>query len=111
MICFVFDSEQMAVAANDRIGANVRDWVLQNVPGALSADGERLRGRNAATGQFVDVFTERWAVPQNTTSGRWVFPKPMQNETFPIPVQVFVNGINAEEAEYDPAWFSPSTYG
>lgn len=111
MIYLVFDSEQSAIAADAMIGNNVRAWVLQNAPNALSDDGERLRGRNAATGELVDVFTERWAVPRQRQDGRWVFQKPTQDKTAPVPVQVFLSGINTEELEYDPAWFSQSLYG
>jgi hypothetical protein len=34
-------------------------------------------GVNAKTGDIVpDVLTLRWAVPQQITDGRWVFPSP-----------------------------------
>ena len=39
------------------------------------AMGYAKPGVNAKTGQLVpDVLTLRWAVPQQITDGRWVFP-------------------------------------
>ena len=41
------------------------------------AMGYAKPGVNAKTGQLVhDVLTLRWAVPQQITDGRWIFPSP-----------------------------------
>ena len=102
---YLFATEEDAVAAEARIVANVRTWAEANAPDALSEDKSKLRGRNAATGEFEDHFTERWAIPQQTETGKWVFPVPTQERTTPIPVETFVAGVTADEAEYDSAWF------
>lgn len=105
MIYYVFNSEAAAAETEQQIVDNVRQWVAANVPDALSADGTKLRGRNAATGALVDVFTERWAIPQETATGQWVFPKPTGAQTAPIPLDVFIANVVAAESEYDPTWF------
>lgn len=106
MIYYVFNTEAEAQSAEQQIVDNVRNWVATNVPDALSADGTKLRGRNAKTGEFVDAFTTRWAIPQQVADGRWVFPKPTPEKTEPIPVAVFVANVIAPETEYDAAWWS-----
>jgi hypothetical protein len=105
MTFFVFATEAAANAANAIISENVRAYVAVHVPDALSPDGTKLRGRRAADGTLVDVYTERWAEPQQIADGRWVFSKPTQARTAPIPVEVFLAGVTADEAEYDEAWF------
>lgn len=105
MIYYVFNREDEALSAEQQIVYNVKNWVAENVPDALSADGTKLRGRNAKTGKLVDAFTTRWAIPKQTNDGRWVFTKPTQEKTSPIPVEVFINNISAIEEEYDEYWF------
>jgi len=105
MLFYVFNVEEDANAAAQLIIDNVRNWVSNNLPEALSADGNKLRGRNAATNELVDVYTTRWAVPVQTVDNRWVFLKPTQEKTTPIPLAVFIAGITAAEEEYNPAWF------
>lgn len=105
MLFYVFNLEEDANAAAQLIIDNVRNWVSSNVPAALSEDGTKLRGRNAATTALVDVYTERWAFPAQTVDNRWVFLKPTEEKTAPIPLAVFIAGITAAEEEYDPAWF------
>lgn len=105
MIYYVFNTEAEAQSAEQQIVDNVRNWVAANVPDALSADGIKLRGRNAKTGEFVDAFTNRWAIPTRIADGRWVFQKPTQEKTEPIPVAVFTGGIVATEEEANGAWF------
>lgn len=105
MIYYIFNTESEALATEQQIVDNVKNWILVNVPEALSPDGTKLRGRNAATGQLVDVYTTRWAIPQQINSGLWVFPKPTIDKTTPIPVEVFTEGISVLENNYDPAWF------
>ena len=102
---YKFNSESAALAAEAQIVANVRAWVEANVPEALSDDKTKLRGRNAATGDLEDAFTERWAVPQLTAGGEWVFPAPTANKAAPIPLGVFTAGVDAEQSDYDPEWF------
>lgn len=97
MTYYIFNTEEEALLAEEQIVTNVRNWVETNVPDALSSDGSKLRGRNAKTGEFVDVYTTRWAIPQQIIDGQWVFLKPTSNRTFPIPVEIFVSGIVANE--------------
>ena len=110
MIYYIFNTEQEALAAEQQIVDNVRQWVAANVPDALSEDGLKLRGRNAKTGEFTDAYTTRWADPQQIVDGRWVFTKPTAEKTAPIPVAVFINGIVAEEAIRDENWFEQEEY-
>ena len=110
MIYYIFNTEQEALAAEQQIVDNVRQWVAANVPDALSEDGLKLRGRNAKTGEFTDAYTTRWAVPQQIVDGRWVFTKPTAEKTAPIPVAVFITGIVAEEAIRDENWFEQEEY-
>jgi len=104
MIYYIFNTEQEALAAEQQIVDNVRQ-VEANVPDALSEDGLKLRGRNAKTGEFTDAYTTRWAVPQQILDGRWVFAKPTEEKTAPIPVEAFTNGVIANENEYNSDWF------
>jgi hypothetical protein len=103
---YTFDTEADAVAAVDAITANVRAWLVANAPDALTPDGDGVRGRNAATRQLVNVATRRWAIPQETVVGKWVFEKPVDAKTAPIPSAVFTAGINASEADYQADWFA-----
>ena len=105
MIYYVFNTETEALSAEQQIVDNVRNWVAANVPEALSEDGTKLRGRNAKTGEFVDAFTTRWAIPQQIADGRWVFTKPTQEKTSPVPVEVFIGNVEATEEEYKDTWF------
>jgi hypothetical protein len=105
MTYYIFDTEADALSVEQHIVDNVRAWVTVNVPEALSEDGQKLRGRNAATGEFVDVYTTKWAIPMQTSSGQWVIEKPTAEKTAPIPVEVFLADVAAEEVEYDSAWF------
>lgn len=105
MIYYVFNTEQEALSAEEQIVTNVRAWVTINVPDALSSDGSKLRGRNAQTGEFVDIYTTRWAIPQQITDGRWVFIKPTNDKTSPIPASIFIGNITAVEEEYNETWF------
>lgn len=58
----VFDTEAEALAEEAAISA---------------AMGYSKPGINAATGEVVlDALTTRWAIPQQITDGRWVFPSP-----------------------------------
>lgn len=105
MIYYVFNTEVEAQEAEQQIVDNVRNWVETNAPDALSSDGSKLRGRNAKTGKFVDVYTTRWSIPQQIADGRWVFSKPTAEKVAPIPVEVFISHITAIEEEYSPFWF------
>lgn len=105
MIYYVFNTEAEALSAEQQIVDNVRNWVAANVPDALSADGTKLRGRNAKTGEFVDAFTTRWAIPKQTNDGRWVFEMPVAERTAPVPISVALDGVIADEVDYDPSWF------
>lgn len=106
MIYYIFNSQSEANLAEQKIVDNIRNWVSINAPDALSEDGTKLKGRNASTGQLVEVYTERWAIPQQTNDNKWVFPKPTIEKTSPIPVEIFLQNINAIEVDYNSEWFS-----
>lgn len=56
----IFDTEAEAIAAEAQVSADI---------------GCPKPGINAATGEVVpDVLTTRWAILQQITDGRWVFP-------------------------------------
>lgn len=110
MIYYIFNTEQEALVVEQQIVDNVRQWVAANVPDALSEDGTKLRGRNAKTGELTDIYTTRWAIPQQILDGRWVFAKPTAEKTAPIPIEVFITGIVSEEAAYDANWFPQEEY-
>ena len=59
----VFDTEEQAIAAEAQV--------------ALDSGCPKV-GVNAKTGQPAPdaQVTERWAIPQQITDGRWVFPSP-----------------------------------
>jgi hypothetical protein len=103
---YVFDSESEAIAAEAKIVENVRAWLEANAPDALAADGDGVLGRNAATHELVNVATQRWAIPIETVAGKWVFEKPVDSKTLPIPAAVFTAGVVASEAEYQQDWFA-----
>lgn len=102
---YVFPSLESAEKAQAKIVANVRGWLAANAPDALTPDANGVRGRNALSGGLVDVATVRWATPQLASTGKWVFEKPTQEKTSPIPVEVFLDGIVATESDYSKAWF------
>jgi hypothetical protein len=104
MTFYVFQTQEEAEAAESQIVENIKSWVQENRPEAVTEDG-RLRGRNAKTGELVDVFTTRWATPALTATGVWVFAKPTQDRTSPIPVDKVLQGISATESEQDREWF------
>lgn len=106
MTYYIFNTQNEAVLAEQQIVDNVKAWLAENSPDALSADGTKLRGRNAKTGELVDIYTVRWAVPMQITDGRWVFIKPTSDKTSPVPVEIFLANITANEAEYQNSWFN-----
>lgn len=59
----VFDTEAEAITAEAQVAADI---------GCIKV------GVNAKTGQPAPEaqVTERWAIPQQITDGRWVFPSP-----------------------------------
>ena len=59
----IFDTEAEAIAAEAQVAADI---------GCIKV------GTNAKTGLPAPdaQVTERWAVPQQITDGRWVFPSP-----------------------------------
>ncbi len=62
MKCRIFSTEAEAIEAEAAIS---------------EAMGYAKPGINAATGEVVpDAVTTRWAVPQQISDGRWVFPSP-----------------------------------
>ena len=102
---YIFNNELEAITTEQQIVDNVRNWLTVNAPDALSSHG-KLRGRNAATKELVDIYTERWAIPIKTIDNKWVFPKPTIEKTSPIPVEFFLQDIIANEIEYNSNWFN-----
>ena len=105
MIYYVFDTEAEAITAENTIVTNIKIWVQTYSPDAITPDGNSLRGRNAKTGELVDHYTTRWAIPKQRLDQKWVFEKPTQSALGPIPLSIVINGIMATEEEYDTSWF------
>lgn len=109
MIYYVFDTEQAALNAESTIVNNIKSWVQQNSPEAITGDGEKLRGRNAKTGKLTNIFTTRWAIPQERLDRKWVFQKPRDSDTTPIPLSKVIENVVAIEEEYVDTWFPEET--
>lgn len=95
MRALVFNTKAKAQAAADNAWNAMRTGKPQNAKG-------ELRGRNAATGELVDVGpTARWATPaQRFDTGEWWITLP--------PIDVNPDGV---EAEVSTGWFAPLTLG
>lgn len=105
MIYYVFDTEAEAIDVENIIVTNIKTWVQTYSPDAIAPDGNSLRGRNAKTGELVDHYTTRWAIPKQRLDEKWIFEKPTQNALGPIPLSSVINGITATEEGYDTSWF------
>ena len=103
MICYIFDTESDAIAGEQTITGNIREWVRANHPDSLTPEGH-LRSRNAATGQLTDWVTVRWATPWQRTDGKWVVTKPTANEVLPVPIDAVLDGVVAAEEEWSSSW-------
>lgn len=107
MIYYTFQDEAAAIIAEQKICNNVLAWCAANAPEALSADGTKVRCRNAATGNWEeDVFTEHWDTPRQIQDGRYVVCKPYSSGVAPIPVEAVLADITATEAEESPDWWA-----
>ena len=105
MIFYVFDTEAEAITAEDTIVTNIKTWVETYSPDAIGPDGNSLKGRNAKTGELVNNYTTKWAMPKERLDGKWIFQKPTQTALGPIPLASVINGITATEEEYNKYWF------
>ena len=105
MIYYIFDTEQEALSAESTIVNNIKSWVQQYSPDAITGDQQKLKGRNAKTGELTNVYTTRWAVPVERLDGKWVFQKPIESDTTPIPLSQVILNIAATEEEYSDIWF------
>lgn len=105
MIFYVFDTEAEAITTENTIVTNIKTWVQTYSPDAIGPDGNSLKGRNAKTGELVEVYTIKWAIPKQRLDEKWVFEKPTQSALGPVPLASVINGITATEEEYNEAWF------
>lgn len=105
---YVFSSEAAAAAAVDAIEQNIREWVVQNAPAALTPDGRGLRGRNAASGELEDVLTVSWDLPRQRLDGSFVIQKPTQGTLGPVPLEVAIRDLSATEETYTHSWHEPT---
>lgn len=105
MIFYVFETEAEAIAAENTIVTNIKTWVQAYSPDAIAPDGNSLKGRNAKTGELVNHYTTRWAVPNQRLDGKWVFEKPTQSALGPVPLASVTNGVSAIEEEFQRDWF------
>ena len=105
MIFYVFDTEAEAIVAENTIVTNIKTWVQTYSPDAIGPDGNSLKGRNAKTGELVNNYTTKWAMPKERLDGKWIFQKPTQTALGPIPLASVINGITATEEEYNKSWF------
>lgn len=104
MIFYVFDTEAEAIVAENTIVTNIKTWVQTYSPDAIGPDGNSLKGRNAKTGELVNNYTTKWAIPKERLDGKWVFEKPTQSALGPVPLPSVINGITATEEEYNESW-------
>ena len=105
MIFYVFDTEAEAIAAENTIVTNIKTWVQTYSPDAIGPDGNSLKGRNAKTGELVDNYTTKWAIPKQRLDEKWVFEKPTQSALGPVSLASVISGITATEEEYNEVWF------
>jgi hypothetical protein len=105
MIFYVFDTEADEIAAAHTVVTNIKTWVQTYSPDAIGPDGNSLRGRNAKTGELVDNYTTKWAIPKERLDGKWVFEKPTQSSLGPVSLDSAINGISATEEEFQLDWF------
>ena len=105
MIFYVFNTEAEAIAAENTIVTNIKTWVQTYSPDAIGPDGNSLKGRNAKTGELVEVYTTKWAIPKERLDGKWVFEKPTQSALGPVSLDSVINGISATEEEFQLDWF------
>jgi hypothetical protein len=107
MIYYIFNTQEEALVTEKHIVDNIKNWVIINNPESLTSDGDALKGKNAKTGKWEESGnTSRWAIPEKTKDDKWVFLKPTQDKVSPIPIEIVLNNINAQEIEYDINWFS-----
>ena len=100
MTYYFFDNEQDALNTEQKITENIKNWVIDNAPDALNEDGISLKGKNHKTGEWdSSVLTDKWAIPELTSTGKWVFIKPIQEKISPIPINIVLEGVTAEEKE------------
>lgn len=94
MAYIVFATKEDAEAAERQAVANVRAFAESYVPERL-ADDNSLICFNAATKQLDPSAerTRRWAVPQQYVEG-WAFPVPSASEIAPMPVDLFMIGVD-----------------
>ena len=105
MIYYVFDTEAEAIVAENTIVTNIKTWAQTYSPDAIGPDGNSLRGRNAKTGELVDNYTIKWAIPRERVDGKWVFEKPTQNALGPIPIAAVIETLSLNEENYQESWF------
>ena len=95
MLYYVFDTEQLAVDAENYID---------------NVGGVPIIGVNAATGQSEPnaAKTERWAIPKQRLDGKWVFPYVGDELVAQYPedvVNYFRDNFPHVKEEYDESWF------
>ena len=105
MIFYVFNTEAEAIAVENTIVTNIKTWVQTYSPDAIGPDGNSLKGRNAKTGEFINNYTTKWAIPVERLDGKWVFEKPTQKGLGPVPLSSVINGITATEEDFNSNWF------
>jgi hypothetical protein len=110
MTYYIFNTENEAILTEAKIVLNIKNWIIQNNSEVLSSDLNGIKGKNAKTGEWDDsITTNKWAIPEQTNDGKWVFLKPQQNNVNPIPIEIALDDVNAQEQEYNSEWFDSLT--
>jgi hypothetical protein len=99
---YTFENKEEALFAEQQIVQNIKNWVLINLPEAVTEDQLGLKSKNAKTGEWDNnAVTLSWDTPTQKSDGKWFFLKPTQEKTSPIPIEVVLNNVNALEEDLD----------
>lgn len=92
----VFETQELAVEAEEKIVQNIREFLTLANSERVSENG-LLLGRDYQTQEIVDRgITTRWAIPAEAEEG-WYFSKPTAEQVDPIPLNVVLAGVDGVE--------------
>lgn len=93
----IFENEELAQAACDRIFNNIRNWLMVNLPIRVRPEG--LTSLNFdGTPNLKAAPTTKWAEPLKCEEG-WAIPKPEQKDVGQVPIAIVLEGVGGEEVE------------
>ena len=99
---FIFSTKAEALTTEALICSNIRNFMEANIPDAVAPDGS-IRSRWADRDEYSDAVTSRWAIPRKTAAGTWALPAPTQERIEPVPLDVALDGVDADLAP-EPEW-------